>query len=75
MRLPPFSLKTWSNDRAFAVERVADGVYAVIRREPPAFWFNVNNVFIVGKSDVIVVDANLTTAYTKEVIAALRERR
>jgi len=59
--------------RSFDVQKVADGVYAVIRREPASFWFNANNVFVVGKNDVIVVDANLTTAYTKEVIAALRE--
>lgn len=59
--------------RSFDVQKVADGVYAVIRREPASFWFNANNVFIVGKNDVIVVDANLTVGYTKEVIAALRE--
>lgn len=58
---------------SFDVERVAEGIYAVIRREPAGFWFNANNVFIVGKRDVIVVDANLTAEYTKEVIAALRE--
>lgn len=59
--------------RSFAVEKVADGVYALIRREPASFWFNANNVFIIGKNDVIVVDSNLTVGYTKEVIAALRE--
>ncbi|MEQ1765129.1 MAG: MBL fold metallo-hydrolase, partial [Pyrinomonadaceae bacterium] len=62
-----------AGSRSFDVQKVADGVYAVIRREPASFWFNANNVFIVGKSDVIVVDANLTSAYTKEVIGALRE--
>ncbi|MEO5858550.1 MAG: MBL fold metallo-hydrolase [Pyrinomonadaceae bacterium] len=62
-----------ANERSFDVQKVADGVYAVIRREPASFWFNANNVFIVGKNNVIVVDANLTAAYTKEVIAALRE--
>lgn len=62
-----------AKERSFDVQKVADGVYAVIRREPVSFWFNANNVFIVGKHDVIVVDANLTTAYTKEVLAALRE--
>jgi len=59
--------------RSFDVQKVADGLYAVIRREPASFWFNANNVFIVGKNDVIVVDSNLTVGYTKEVIAALKE--
>ena len=63
----------FSQARSFDVQKVADGVYAVIRREPASFWFNANNVFIVGKNDVIVVDSNLTVGYTKEVIAALRE--
>jgi len=62
-----------SGQRSFDVQKVAGGVYAVIRREPASLWFNANNVFIVGKNDVIVVDANLTVGYTKEVIAALRE--
>ena len=62
-----------ATERSFEVQKVADGVYAVIRREPAGFWFNANNVFIVGKRGVIVVDANLTAAYSREVIAALRE--
>ena len=68
-----FAISVSYAQRSFDVERVADGVYAVIRREPAGFWSNANNVFIIGKNDVIVVDANLTSAYTKEVIAALRE--
>ncbi|HEX6279160.1 MAG TPA: MBL fold metallo-hydrolase [Pyrinomonadaceae bacterium] len=60
-------------ERMFDVERVADGVYAVIRKEPAGFWFNANNVFIVGKRSVVVVDANITSEHTREVLAALRE--
>ena len=41
-------------ERSFEVQKVGEGVYAVIRREPAGFWFNANNVFIVGKKDVIV---------------------
>jgi glyoxylase-like metal-dependent hydrolase (beta-lactamase superfamily II) len=59
--------------RNFDVQRVADGVYALIRREPASVWFNPNNVFIVGEKDVIVVDANVSSEYTREVLAALRE--
>lgn len=70
--VPVFSQNA-SKQRSFTVERVADGVYAVIRRDPAGFWFNPNNVFIVGKESVIVVDANITSEHTREVLAALRE--
>jgi cyclase len=69
--VPVFSQNA-SNERSFAVERVGDGVYAVIRRDPAGFWFNPNNVFIIGKQSVIVVDANITSAHTSEVLSALR---
>ena len=58
--------------RNFNVEKIADGIYAVIRTEPPSLWFTPNNVFIIGTHDVIVVDSNLTSAQTREVLAELR---
>ena len=45
----------------------------LIRKEPASVWFNPNNVFIVGRRDVIVVDANISSEYTRDVLAALRE--
>jgi cyclase len=57
----------------FEVRKIARDVYAVIRREPPSLWFNPNTVFIIGKKDVIVVDSNISSAYTREVLAALRK--
>lgn len=60
-------------DRSFKVERLADGVFALIRKEPASLWFTPNNVFIVGRDDVIVVDANITSRHTEEVLSALRE--
>ncbi len=57
----------------FKVEKVAPGVYAVIRTEPASLWFNPNNVFIIGKRFVTVVDSNISSAYTREVLAALRK--
>jgi glyoxylase-like metal-dependent hydrolase (beta-lactamase superfamily II) len=59
--------------RNFNVEKIADGVYALIRTEPASLWFNPNNVFIIGKRDVIVVDANISSEYTREVLAELRK--
>ena len=56
----------------FDVEQIAEGVYAVIRREPPGLWFDANNVFIVDDEGVIVVDSNVSPSSTREVLAALR---
>ena len=57
---------------SFVVQRVANGVYAFVRREPPAMALNSNSVAIVTDSDVIVVDAEFTAAAARGVIAALR---
>ena len=56
----------------FAVQQLADGVYAVIRKDPPGLMVDANNVFIVNEDDVVVVDANGAPAITREVLAALR---
>lgn len=57
----------------FEVQKIADGVYAVIRKEPPSLWFNPNTVFIIGKKDVMVIDSNISSEYTREVLVALRK--
>jgi len=54
------------------VQQLADGVYAVIRREPAGFMVDANNVFVIGDTDVVVVDANGAPGITREVLAALR---
>ena len=56
----------------FDVQRLAEGVYAVIRREPAGFMVDANNVFIIGDTDVVVVDSNGAPGITREVLAALR---
>jgi cyclase len=55
------------------VQKVADGVYAAIRTDPPGLWFDCNSVFIVGDQDVIVVDTNFTLTSARESIAALKK--
>jgi len=57
----------------FKVEKLADGVYAVIRQDAVGFMVDANNVFIVNDSDVVVVDANGAPGITREVIAALKK--
>ena len=60
-------------DRGFDIEKLADGVYAVMRREPAGLAVHANNVFIVNDDDVVVVDTSQSLALTKDIIAALRK--
>lgn len=57
----------------FEMVKVADGVYAAIRTEPPGLTVNGNSVFIINAEDVIVVDTTLTPGSAKEELAALRK--
>ena len=57
----------------FETVKLADGVYAAIRKEPPGFAVESNSVFIICDNEVIVVDAQSNQASTKEVLAALRK--
>lgn len=57
----------------YEVQKIADDVYTVIRYDPPSLWFNPNTTFIIGKKDVIVVDSNISSEYTREVLAELRK--
>lgn len=57
----------------FGVQKVGKGVYALIRKEPASLWFNPNNFFIIGDEYAIVVDSNISSEYTREVLAELRK--
>jgi hypothetical protein len=59
--------------RNFDVQKLADGVYAVIRKDLPGLMVDANNVFIINDDDVVVVDANGAPSITREVLAALRK--
>ena len=54
----------------FDVQKIADGVYAVIRTDPPGLMVDGNSLFIVNDEDVVVVDA---PEASKEILAALRK--
>jgi len=54
----------------FTVDKLADGVYAAIRTDPPGLMVDANSLFIVNDSDVVVVDAPEASA---EMIQALRK--
>lgn len=57
----------------FELQKLADGVYAALRKHPPLMSFDPNNVFIINNEDVIVVDANASLAGTRALLAELRK--
>jgi glyoxylase-like metal-dependent hydrolase (beta-lactamase superfamily II) len=56
----------------FDLQKIVDGVYVAVRKEPPGLFFNCNSVFIINERDVVVVDTNIRPSSAKEVLAALR---
>ena len=59
--------------RNFEVQKIAEGVYAVVRKDLPGLMVDANNVFIINEEDVVVVDSNGAPSITREVLAALRK--
>jgi cyclase len=70
---PVFAQNGSNSSKTFDLVKVTDGIYACIRREAPSLWFNPNNVFIIGRDEVVVVDSNVSGSYSREVIAALKK--
>jgi hypothetical protein len=67
--LVSFSVKA---EPRFELVKVADGIFAAIRTEPPGLTVNANTVFIINQDDVVVVDTTLTPGTAREEIAALK---
>lgn len=61
-----------SAEPRFELVKVANGIYAAIRTEPPGLTVNANTVFIINQDDVVVVDTTLTPGTAREEIAALK---
>jgi cyclase len=59
-------------DSGFTLRSLGQGVYATVRNEPLGFINESNSLFIVGDTGVIVVDAQSSSARTRETLAALR---
>jgi cyclase len=53
------------------VQKIATGVYAAIRTEPPGLFFDCNSIFLINDADVIVVDTNITPSSARASLAAL----
>ncbi|MBL8204811.1 MAG: MBL fold metallo-hydrolase [Blastocatellia bacterium] len=73
LNVSPIAVQPQSPASNFEIQKLAEGIYAAIRKQPPLMSFDPNNVFIINDDDVIVVDANASLAGTKELIAELRK--
>ena len=68
-----FPTFVFSQPEGFEIVKVAEGVYAAIRKEPPGLTVNGNSIFIINDDDVIVVDTTLTPGSARAELAALRK--
>lgn len=59
-------------DTGIRLEKLADQVYAVIRREPPGLINESNTMFVVSDTGVLVVDAQSSSGRTRATLAAIR---
>ena len=62
-----------SQPSKFDIVKIAEGVYAAVRKDAPGFAVESNSVFIVGDDGVIVVDAQSNLAATRATLDALRK--
>jgi hypothetical protein len=53
----------------FEVQPIAEGVYAVVRQDPPGLMVDANSVFIVNEDDVVVVDSQLRSVIFRTYVA------
>lgn len=73
--LAMLALPSFSHAQArsgFDVQPLADGVYALIRTDPPGLMFEANAAFIVSADDVTVIDGGSNPASALAVLRALR---
>lgn len=56
----------------FDVQRVADGVYALVRTDPPGLMFEANAGFVIGAEEVVVIDGGSNPSSAYALLAALR---
>lgn len=62
-----------ATDSGFSVTKVADGVYALIRTDPPGLMFEANAAFIINSTDVVVIDGGSNPYSARQALAALRK--
>jgi len=70
--LAPAALAAPPSPYSFEVQKLAEGVYAVVRKEAPGLMVNGNSGFVVDEEGVVVVDTTITPSSAKELLAAIR---
>ena len=70
LRRTPSTQAAGSRAQDFEVQKIGEGVYAVIRTYPPGLMVDGNSAFIVGEDDVMVVDAPESS---REILEAIRK--
>ena len=72
LALVPAAAAAQQADPHFRIEKLADGVFAAVRTDPPGWGANANNLFIIDNDGVVVVDTNFGPSSTRDVLKALR---
>jgi glyoxylase-like metal-dependent hydrolase (beta-lactamase superfamily II) len=70
---PPVAQQAASAADAFDVQKVVDGVFVAIRKDPIGLTRSSNCVFIVNDADVVVVDTGASPGFATATLAALRK--
>jgi glyoxylase-like metal-dependent hydrolase (beta-lactamase superfamily II) len=72
MLCPAAVVDSQSLTGTFEFQKLADGIYASIRKEPVGLGVDANNLFVIDDDGVVVVDTNFGPSSTRQVLAALR---
>jgi cyclase len=70
-RVKPEPANAPADPAGFKVEKLADGIYAAIRTDPPGLMVDANSMFIVNANDVVVVDAPEASAALIDALKSL----
>jgi cyclase len=65
-----FTIRAQSGPSNFEFQKIGNGVYAVIRKDPPGLMCDGNSGIIINENDVVIVDA---PEATREIIARLKK--
>lgn len=71
--VPALALAEPGSPANIEVQKLAEGVYAVLRTDPPGVMFEANSAFLVGADDVVVIDGGSNPTSAREVLAAIRK--
>lgn len=71
--VPSLALAGPGSPANIEVQKLAEGVYAVLRTDPPGVMFEANSAFLVGADDVVVIDGGSNPTSAREVLAAIRK--